>query len=616
MKSLLVDTLIAVFTCALLLALVGGEVEAAPVGSSITYSAEALQRLLSTTPAAPPIPELETADPAALASAEYAKVVIDWINEAPSEVPATTYTLYRRFRVSGERYGYQDPSIEKRRLLTRHALGVWLGLGESHLADCNDLIWSICEETTWVLPAHENSAPWNIDLFAAETAVELAHVLLLLADRLPEEVRQRVQSEVKGRVLDPYLSHAHDYWWNRGSNNWTGVCAGSIGQTFLLLEPDVDRQAQALQLVLEQLERFLDKAFGEDGVSLEGIRYWNFGLSHLVEFAEMLNVRTGGAIDLLAHEKLEAIAQYPAVAAVGKRAFAAFADSDEASEVLAFLASRLAARTGVQALLDQAGDAKPDGAIDWRCTTVLRNLLWWPGETGASPRIEDAYLPGSGIIKVTGRAAEKPVVLVAKAGHNAEPHNNNDVGSFILRIGGVTYLCDPGKGLYSRDYFGPKRYENVFANSYGHSVPRIGGRLQKAGSEYAGVLEKQGEKAFRIALEKAYPIPNLTKAERTLALHDDGSLQMTADYAFKDGGLEVEEAFITWLDVEVEEGAARIRSAEGTLEIRADEGVFGVERLEEACKANHKEGVLSRITLAAPPSSKIHRRYSIVFRPR
>jgi Heparinase II/III-like protein len=579
--------------------------------TAMTCTEPELLDFLTRDPDSPLLPELVDADPAALLSTERGKAILEWANGATGEpIPTTSYTLYRRFRAAGERPPYEKPYFVKRRLLSQHAVGAWLTRDKVHLDRVNDLLWSICEETTWVLPAHEKSDPWNIDLFAAETGVELAHVLLVLGDTIPEEVRMRVHAEVKRRILDPYLEHAGDYWWDNGSNNWTGVCAGSVGQTFLLMDPDAERKAKALALVLGQFERFINVAFEPDGASLEGIGYWNYGLLHYVGLAEMLRARTGGAVDLLAQEKLTRIAHYPAAVALDKHAFASFADSHEHSDVRPFLGARLAERTGVVALQSQIGDWE-----DWRFSSVLRNVLWWDDEKTAPPLIENALLEASGIAKRVGTAAGLRVVLCAKAGHNAEPHNNNDVGSFALRIGGVTYLCDPGGGLYNKDYFGSKRYENVFANSYGHSVPRIGGALQPAGTARRGVMTVAEDGTMCIAFKDAYDIPQLTALERFLRIQDNGTVLMEDRFAFDGAGLEIEEALITWLDVEVDGDTARVISDEGILEIQAEGVEFVAERLEKACEENHKKEVLTRITVTCPAAAEVRAVFVMRFIP-
>jgi len=207
-------------------------------------------------------------------------------------------------------------------------------------------------------------------------------------------------------------------------------------------------------------------------------------------------------------------------------------------------------------------------------------------------------------------------VLVAKAGHNAEPHNHNDVGSFVVHAGDVTYLCDPGSGLYQKSYFDSRRYECVFAGSQGHSVPLIDGRRQPAGKDYRGVMTQPAKKTVHIRFEEAYKVESLTKAERTFVMQSNGVITLKDHYAFMGEGLEVEEGFMTWLEVEVDGPVARITSDSGALELRADAGTFAVQRLEEECKANKKPGVLKRITLASPKAAEHRFRYTMTYAPK
>ncbi len=575
------------------------------------YTVEELKALFEKNADAVLIPELARKPPADLAKTDMGKEMLEWGRGAANEpIPLTTYTLYRTFRREGTRPPYQEPYFGKRDLLNRHVMAAWLSGDDAHIDAVNDFIWSICEETSWVAPAHERNQQWTIDLFAAETGVDLAYTLTLIGDRLPDEVRERVRSEVYRRILDPYLEHARGYWWNRGRNNWTGVCAGSIGQTCLLLETDPDRQAKTLALVLGQLDRFINLAFEEDGGCLEGIGYWNYGLLHHVTFAEMLRNQTGGAIDLLAHDKFKAIARYPETVALDRHIFASFSDAHEHSTVVPFLGERLAGRTGADALRSQFGSWNGRQIV-----ALVHNLIWCDGRTNEAPAIENAFLPVSGIGKRVGRADGERVVVIAKAGHNAESHNNNDVGSFVVRVGSVTYLCDPGGGLYNKDYFGPKRYENVFANSYGHSVPRIGGRLQPTGGRYRGSMTMD-DGVITIQAAEAYDVPELERFTRSLSVKKDGTVVLEDQFAFSGKKLEVEEALMTWQDVEVDGSVARVLSKEGVLEIRGEDVTFAAERLEEACKANHKSGVLTRITIAYPPARERTVRLTMRFVPK
>ena len=67
---------------------------------------------------------------------------------------------------------------------------------------------------------------------------------------------------------------------------------------------------------------------------------------------------------------------------------------------------------------------------------------------------------------------------------HGEPHNHNDVGSFLYYIGDEEIISDLGAGEYTKKYFGPERYEILCNSSRGHSVPVIEGKYQCAGREY------------------------------------------------------------------------------------------------------------------------------------
>ena len=215
--------------------------------------------------------------------------------------------------------------------------------------------WSICEETSWVLPAHEEQGPdyWDldpprvrtaplgahtmltrepdsIDLFAAETGAALAETVYLVGDQLAPEVRQRIRQEVERHIFKPYLAYARDHWWFKGALNWNGVCNGSIALAFLRLEKDLETLAEALALALEGFEAYIATGFEADGGSIEGVGYWNYGLMYYVTVAELLREITRGELDLLAHPRLRDIAAYPpGMALAAPNRFINFGDSTE-----------------------------------------------------------------------------------------------------------------------------------------------------------------------------------------------------------------------------------------------------------------------------------------------
>ena len=557
-------------------------------------------------------------------------------------IAPTTYTLYREFEHTGAREGYQKVYYARRSQLTRAVLELLLG-DDSVRDTIHDLLWQICEETTWVLPAHEEQGPgyWDldppnardrplgahtmltrepdsIDLFAAETGASLAEAVVLLGDRIAPEVALRVRQEVERHIFRPYLAYGRSHWWYKGALNWNGVCNSAIGLAFMRLERDPNTLAEAIAQALEGLEAYIATGFEPDGGSIEGVGYWNYGLMYYVTLAELLRERSGGRLDLLGQERLRAIARYPLAMSLSPGRYFNPGDASEELAIAPGIAQRLAERTGVEelrGLLGASDQIDRFGVLSAKLAIMLRNCAWWDGRPRPFPEPADAYLPDCGVIKLVGRATDgRPVAIGAVAGHTDGHHSHTDVGSFIYHLAGESLLCDPGPGRYSKAYFRQQRYENIFTNAIGHSVPRIGGQLQVPGPEfggrrqYHGTIVEHGKRDGRtyaiIELQHAYAIPELQLARRTLQLNpQSGELLLEDEFAFDGPPLTIEEGFVTWGAVETSGPTARIAGAGAALTLSAEEpagATFQATRLEEESNANRKPQVLTRLTLALP----------------
>lgn len=563
------------------------------------------------------LPELETArlNPVALARTPQGQACL--LRTLPSlkgweTIPNTTYTQYHQFQRSGERPPYQDPYFLKRGRVAAFALRMFFG-EQGYRDALQDHLWSICEETDWVVPAHEQ---WStIDLMAAETGLLLAETLALVGGQLEVEIRERVCSEVRRRILNPYLRMYNLHWWYTHPNNWSGVCNSCIAATFLWLEPDAGRTAQALAIALRGLKSFCETAFEPDGSSTEGVGYWQYGLVYFVNLAEMLRACMNGAIDLLAGYRMRQIAAYPAGMYLGNGRFIPFSDCDELVLMEPGMLNRLSERSGVDSLRglilppqERQGHHHSGEHPHFRLPVLLRNLLWWDGSHPQGAVMGSAFFPDSGIARLSARLPDgERVILAIKAGHNAEAHNHNDIGSFVLATCGEIFLTDPGTGLYSRQYFNEERYQNIFASSFGHSLPRFNGILQQAGREFDGKIcsiELAGPvQRVEIEFGRAYPVPQLLSARRVLHLNQDGSTRLEDLFQFSQPDAAVEEAFVTWLPVVIENNAARLDGSHRSLllTVESPTGVtWQTQRLEDECKANAKTGVLTRLSFSMP----------------
>jgi hypothetical protein len=75
--------------------------------------------------------------------------------------------------------------------------------------------------------------------------------------------------------------------------------------------------------------------------------------------------------------------------------------------------------------------------------------------------------------------------VASHGGHNAESHNHNDVGDFIVYAGGKPVIIDVGVETYSAKTFSSQRYDIWTMQSAFHNLPTIDGAMQEAGREFA-----------------------------------------------------------------------------------------------------------------------------------
>ncbi|MFC3798450.1 hypothetical protein [Cohnella sp. GCM10012308] len=480
-------------------------------------------------------------------------------------IPALPFSKFHLFVKQGTRAEYQKAYYERRGRLLALALAAWLLPEEAALETLEDLIWAICEEHSWALPAH---LPWSyeqlvesrvpmaqtVDLFAAETAHALAETLYLLEDRLNPWVVHRVKEELERRVFGPVFSSAYTFRWEWRTSNWASVCAGAIGMAALLMVEDGERLAGMIGRLTGAIACFLE-GFGEDGCCTEGFSYWEYGFGYYVYFAEMLRAYTGGGLDLLQGDKIAAIARFPAAVALTSPQSVNFSDSVEQPFLSTGLHSRLYER--IQAPLpEMTRTARFHENATYRFPQMVRNLIWTDPTHLNRPITTGTYLFSDADWVVDKRMLGGTLfAFAAKGGHNDEPHNHNDLGHFLLHAGGETLLVDLGQGAYTRDYFGEKRYEQVHASSEGHAVPVINGCVQGTGKSYRGIaLEtdiRERTLAVKLDLTEAYPVEaGLNVFCRTFQWacepeRGEAELTLTDAFVFRESDNRLSETFIS-----------------------------------------------------------------------
>ena len=497
----------------------------------------------------------EARDPAAFArhGAELDAVVARAREAADSPIPPLPWSLLRLFKDTGNRRLFEKPYFERRRAFSALEVAILAGRDAdgSLLAAFHDLLWAICDEYSWSLPAHygpQRPIPITLDLFASETGLYVAEALHLLGDRLDPRVADRCRAELRRRLLDSYLGDYPGYWWENGTNNWGAVCAGSLGIVFLYEEKDPARLKAALVRVLATMDAFLS-SFPPDGTCLEGVGYWQYGFGLFALFADFVHQYTDGAVDLFADPRARRVALFPQGVALTATRTVSFADGSR------FKPAVCDAET---ILRRHYGDAVAPGGshLDTPGTKpsmFVRSFLWGDGSQRApTPPDGTVYLPDAQWLVVR----KAPFAFAALFGNNGVPHNHNDIGSFLLVDGDGEGPMDLGSGEYTRQYFSAERY-TIFCNgSQGHSVPIVGGRFQEAGGQRrakdVAFEERDGKAFFSADIAGAYGVDGLVSLRRAFEVDPTaGSVELRDDFAFSGGPLAVTERFVGYAEAEI-----------------------------------------------------------------
>ncbi|NLB90775.1 MAG: hypothetical protein GX786_06115 [Clostridiales bacterium] len=446
--------------------------------------------------------------------------------------PALLATDFLAYSRTGERKIFEKPYFARRDLLIRMTIGECVYWDDGFMDQVANGLWLLGEETSWVVSAHniddytktlktkDRPLPDKeepvIDLFAAQTGATISlccHLLKGKLDQITPQIHQRMEKEVKERILTPFFTR-EDFWWmgfvRKELNNWTPWILSNILICLLYWEKDPLLLAKGLYKAMEILDRYL-LSMPDDGGCDEGVAYWNMSGASLLDCLELMDFATQGEGRFYDDPKVQAIGCFPLYAHIHGEYFWNFADCD----------------------------AKPviDGERIWRYGQISDNLdlcrlgrqmvsrskSLWPEDTPQMSRVLNRlftqipssleeeekngetegsiFLPS---VEIWAKRKE-PYYFAIKGGHNAQNHNHNDVGSFLLYIQGEPQIIDGGNMVYTAQTFSEKRYDQWNTRSKNHNLPLIGGWEQQEGKEHCAQEVTVTDTGMTMELKKAYP---------------------------------------------------------------------------------------------------------------
>ena len=409
-------------------------------------------------------------------------------------------------------------------------------------------------------------------MFAAETGQALSEILYILGDKLNKRVSSRIRYEVNRRIISSFLNNT--YRFEEMKLNWAAVCGGSVGMTYIYMAPELFPLVKAR--IKACLETYLE-CFGDDGVSTEGVGYWGYGFAYYLYFEELYKEFAGEYL-IPMQKKHKEIAMFFQRAYISGNLVISFSDTSIHNAVMPGMIFRLNDIFGddVRILPEDSYAKKPvTGDTCYRFASCIRSFLWYKPEKipSAYPKAKETIFlkDAQWYIKRTDA-----YVFAVKGGNNDEPHNHNDIGSFIISDGKEQLLADLGRGKYTQQYFEPEtRYTHLCCSSFGHSVPIIGGMGQCEGKECKAKIYDYSDAHIAMDIGAAYNNADVVSLKRSFNLGD--TVIRLTDEVDRKGSISWTDRFVSLILPDIKGDAVRI----GSMKIYNSLGITPIVSSEE-----------------------------------
>ena len=481
-------------------------------------------------------------------AAASAKIKADAEAALTAPMPELTDDLYLDYFRTGNREACQSVMYARRSRLSCLVLAECFADEGRYLPAIEATIRSLCKEKSWLYPAHDIGLPGiqrgNVGYRSRDFvfAWHLATANYWLGDKLSPEIRKLIAVELERRVFTPFTGMVTNgkprirSMYARNNHNAVDL-AGVTGAALAQIDSR-ERRAFFVAAAENYIEAYLS-GFTPDGYCSEGVGYWNYGFSHYMMLAESIKQATGGKVDWMAQERIIPIALFSRRIEIMPGVYPAFADCDVNPQpdpaVINYLNRRYGWGLEEQSQSGTVSASNEDGQhgmFEIGVFAFPNTLAGLHSEKKPTAwKLRDWFPDGGVLVSRPKTVTPHGMGVALKGGHNAEQHNHNDVGSFVVGIGKTTPIVDPGTVIYDAHTWGPHRYDSNLLNSFGHSVPRVAGQLQSTGLKaHAKILKTNFSDVadtLVMDLSSAYAVDSLEKLQRTFEYVHEGPGKLT-----------------------------------------------------------------------------------------
>ena len=488
---------------------------------------------------------------------DYIRLGNQYVGKPWNAIPAS---VFAEFRINGNRTNYEALSFGIRNQFACLVMAEIMQNKGRFLPSIREgLHYFMEKEPWWGIPAHyPKDHPEHdlqpVDLFNAETSGMLAWTLYMLGDEIEREEKgltDSVRNEIERRFLNPTLYNKQG--WKGNANNWNTWITSNWLETALICENDSKKRADAIQGVKQCLRTFL-RGYPDDGGCEEGVGYWdragasffeslffldkaskdtsdpssNVGASSNTNFSSFsdsaeysISSQASKFLSESQWKKVEAMGQFITTMHINDLTFVNFSDAqaknvpninilfpygaylkdERMMQLAAYVGEKFHYLTTPSTLFLRSGNYPTLG----RELMLLSMLPQFEQTKPLQQKVRDAYLANSQVMV----ASDDEWFLAAKGGNNAESHNHNDIGNFIIYHDNQPVVIDLGRDTYTSQTFSNRRYEMMNNRSSYHNVPIINGLEQKDGKQYKAEkvshIQNDSISSLQLNIDKAYP---------------------------------------------------------------------------------------------------------------
>ncbi len=411
-----------------------------------------------------------------------------WLEGNVPPLPASSYISFARAGVEAD---YEAARRTRRDMLRDLVMGSCVNPDGRYDMKLADVVWAICEESSWVLPRcnplamGQKNLPLpdvvnhRVDAAAAETAADLALAVQMAAGRLDAvspQLIERVEREIDRRVIRPFLSLT-DMAWMCGPKSDSLRCLAGCALAFLTFERNDRQRWQCMRKAWTLFDRLIS-AMPADGSAPGGLDEWAAVTEPVMDMVMMVLSVSRGRVDVRREKQLQLLCHFPVFCHVAQNWFINPGRHSMRPALDGALLFRIGDYIGDEALCDLGvflrreqlqREAPQDDQWLMHRAADLFNAEIMEREPARPPFRRQGFFGAVQMMVARGEEdSEHGLALAAHGGSNGALTAHPDAGDFVLFCEGEPVLVDAG----------------FLEDTMFHNLPVIAGQGQSLGAAF------------------------------------------------------------------------------------------------------------------------------------